>query len=368
MSTEYSYIETPISSDNTNNSFFLFTNLIGVMLFTRFLYILAIKIEHMSEVDFDTFTNKYMSNLSYISYLGNAFKTIIINTDTFIQSIVFSNDINNNALDNDLSNDVDVLANPPALVKYENKYLERYRNLEDIELSAEKLDSLKTSILMETTPLGNVIMFYDNSRASFVFYSDSTIPYRYLETVGRKYVIYNNCKKIFVDMEVEISEAERLTKESSDSSSSSSSSGGGSGGGGSGGGGSGGGGSSGGGNSISADVIDGTRENVDATESSDKNVGIGAKKNVFAKLKKYNNDTMKSVVASGSAKSGPLTRSAAKNTTQSTSSSIIKEHANRYSYEGKLVNFSFLKKVDRKVVDKNYALSFADFKKLGKTK
>ena len=186
-------------------------------------------------------------------------------------------------------------------------------------------------------------MFYYNSRSSFVFYSDSTIPYRYLETVGRKYVIYNNCKKIFVDMEMEISEAERLTKESSDS-------------------------SSGGGSSISAVVIDGKRENVDATESSDKSVGVGPKKNVFAKLKKYNNDTMKSVVASGSAKSGPLTRSAAKNTAQSTSSSIIKEHANRYSYEGKLVNFSFLKKVDRKVVDKNYALSFADFKKLGKTK
>jgi len=353
MSTEYSYIETPISSDNTNNSFFSFMNLIGVMLFTRFLYILAIKIESIPDVEFDTFTNKYMSNLSYISYLGNAFKSVIINTDTFIQSIVFSNDIDNNALDNDSSNDGDVdvdgevLASPPPLVPYENKYLERYRNLEDTELSAEKLDSLKTSILMETTPLGNVVMFYDTSRSSFVFYSDSTIPYRYLETVGRKYVIYNNCKKIFVDMEVEISEAERLTKESSDSSSSS---------------------SSGGGSSSTVDVIDGTRENVDATESSDKSVGVGAKKNVFAKLKKYNNDTMKSVVASGSAKSGPLTRSAAKNTAQSTSSSIIKEHANRYSYEGKLVNFSFLKKVDRKVVDKNYALSFADFKKLGKTK
>jgi hypothetical protein len=43
---------------------------------------------------------------------------------------------------------------------------------------------------------------------------------------------------------------------------------------------------------------------------------------------------------------------------------ILKERANRYSYQGKMVNFSFLKKVDRKVVDKTYALSFAEFKKM----
>jgi len=33
-----------------------------------------------------------------------------------------------------------------------------------------------------------------------------------------------------------------------------------------------------------------------------------------------------------------------------------------------MVNFSFLKKVSRKVVDKKYAMSFADFKKMQKEK
>ena len=43
---------------------------------------------------------------------------------------------------------------------------------------------------------------------------------------------------------------------------------------------------------------------------------------------------------------------------------VLKENANRYTCEGKLSNFNFLKKPDRKVIDKKYAMSFAEFKKL----
>ena len=49
--------------------------------------------------------------------------------------------------------------------------------------------------------------------------------------------------------------------------------------------------------------------------------------------------------------------------TKNQANKVVKEKANRYSYEGKLINFNFLKKVDRKVVDKNYGMSFAEFKK-----
>ena len=47
---------------------------------------------------------------------------------------------------------------------------------------------------------------------------------------------------------------------------------------------------------------------------------------------------------------------------------LLKENANRYSYEGKISNFNFLKKIDRKVVDKKYAMTFADFKRLQEEK
>jgi hypothetical protein len=47
---------------------------------------------------------------------------------------------------------------------------------------------------------------------------------------------------------------------------------------------------------------------------------------------------------------------------------LLKDKANRYTYEGKISNFNFLKKVERKVVDKKYAMTFADFKKMQQKK
>ena len=43
---------------------------------------------------------------------------------------------------------------------------------------------------------------------------------------------------------------------------------------------------------------------------------------------------------------------------------LLKENANRYTWEGRMSNFSLIKKVNKKHVDKNYEMSFADFKKM----
>ena len=45
---------------------------------------------------------------------------------------------------------------------------------------------------------------------------------------------------------------------------------------------------------------------------------------------------------------------------------LLKERANRYTYEGKIANFNFLQKIERKVFNKKLGLSFADFKKMRK--
>jgi hypothetical protein len=45
---------------------------------------------------------------------------------------------------------------------------------------------------------------------------------------------------------------------------------------------------------------------------------------------------------------------------------LLKEKANRYTWEGRLSDFCPLKKIDKKVVNKKLALSFADFKLLQK--
>jgi len=197
----------------------------------------------------------------------------------------------------------------------------------------ERFNGLKNNMIMEKTPLGNVLMFYNNSRSSFEYYSDSTLPYRYLEVIGRKYVITYNCKRIYVDMSKEIEDAEKKLADKKQK------------------------------------EEDESKKKEEVAEKAKLKMGGDAadvqepqKKNVFAKFKTYNKDT------SIKAAAVPLDRPAPVKQTAPQEEKIVKERANRYSFEGKLVNFSFLKKVDRKAVDNRYGMSFAEFKKMQQKK
>jgi len=192
----------------------------------------------------------------------------------------------------------------------------------------ERLDGLKNNFIFEKTPLGNVIMYWNNSRESFEFYSDNTIPYRYLETVGRKYVKTFNCRQIYVDMEFELSEFERKQKEKQDD---------------------------------SIKLLE-EKQKMELEQNTGFNSNLG-KKNVFAKFKNYNKESGTGKVNRGAA---PPKNSIPNNNNvkKADEKTILKENANRYTCEGKIANFSFLKKPDRKIIDKKYAMSFADYKKL----
>lgn len=206
--------------------------------------------------------------------------------------------------------------------RYEEKYMEQFHNMSIIELTEEQKEMLKNNILFETTPLGLVIMFYRQKKECFEFYSDYTIPYRFLETIGRKYVLTYNCKTLFVDMEEELKlakeklEAEEKEKQEKEK-------------------------------KLSDEKLNGTS----STSSNDK-------KNVFAKFKTYNKETTKQVV------SAPAKNQGTKDVTTNTKNMLLKENANKYSYGGRISNFSILKKVDKKLVDKRLAMTFAEFKKL----
>jgi hypothetical protein len=196
-----------------------------------------------------------------------------------------------------------------------------------------RLDGLKNNFVFEKTPLGNVIMYWNNSRESFEFYSDNTIPYRYLETVGRKYVKTFNCRQIYVDMEFELSEFERKQREKQD-------------------------------NILleekkKLELELELEQNTSFNSNSNSNLG---KKDVFAKFKNYNKESGTGKVNRGAA---PPKNSIPNNNNvkKADEKTILKENANRYTCEGKIANFSFLKKPDRKVIDKKYAMSFADYKK-----
>ncbi len=192
---------------------------------------------------------------------------------------------------------------------------------------------------MEKTPLGNVLMLYNNKRGSFEYYSDNTIPYRYLETVSRKYVKTFGCRPIYCDMEEELKNYEKKLEEKEREKEEK--------------------------QELEKRILEEKR----ILDEKNMSVTVVAepKKNVFAKFKSYNKEagTGHVNIAAPPKNSIPNNK-----VTESVSDEkvLLKENANRYSYEGKLSNFNFLKKVDRKIVDKKYAMTFADFKRLQEEK
>jgi hypothetical protein len=185
----------------------------------------------------------------------------------------------------------------------------------------KRLEKLKDCFVMEKTPLGNVLMTYNVSRNSFQFYSDNVIPYRYLEPVGRKFVKFFDCRPIYYDMEEELKNCEiKLEREEREK----------------------------------EEELKKEKEKGESDKTQ--------KKNVFAKFKSYNKESGTGHVNTGVP---PKNSIHGKQATQRNLNAkiLLKENANRYTYEGKLSNFNILKKVDKKLVDKKLALSFADFKK-----
>jgi len=193
--------------------------------------------------------------------------------------------------------------------KYEEKYLDRFDKLELLPLSREKVEALKNTIVMETTPLGNVIMYWDQRKEAFTYFSDATIPYRYLEVVARKYVIVNQCKDIYIDMREELKTAKR--------------------------------------------VLDEKKRRLEEEHKTEKEVP--KKKSVFAQLKQYNHLT-----AAADPKTSAIPTPHPNTRQKEEKPTLVKERANIYSREGKMNQFSFLK---REWVDKRKELSFSDYKR-----
>jgi len=60
----------------------------------------------------------------------------------------------------------------------------------------------KSRILIENTPRGNVMIYFNPYLLSYHYYSDEQIiPYKILEQVATKYVVMYRCKDFFIDVE-----------------------------------------------------------------------------------------------------------------------------------------------------------------------
>jgi len=260
-----------------------------------------------------------------------------------ITKMLLSDDLDDDDDDYDDKKHENVLTKKKVydITNYKEKYLDKFDKVIDEYHTPEELNMLKSNLVIENTPHGNVIMYWDNEKKSFVYYADGSIPYYALEVVARKYVINNNCKAIFVDMNYEINLAKQKLENKKINATISVN-----------------------GNKIQ-DIADKLSEN---TSKNTKSSSSSSSLNIFAKFKKYNNESIKSsvVVKDSSTKqtgnAGKSSSSSSSKQVNNSEETILKEKANRYSYEGKIANFSFLKKVDKKVTDKKYTLSFSDFK------
>lgn len=197
----------------------------------------------------------------------------------------------------------------------EDQLLEQSRN----HIIRIHLEKLKKCFVIEKTPLGNVAMYYNVDRESFEYFSDNTIPYRFLEVIGRKYAITFYCRPLYIVMEEELKKYEKKLEEK-------------------------------------------LKEEKLKEEELKKNTNIiVAKKNVFAKFKSYNTEAGSGRVNKAPPPKNSIPRSKQENVNAKI---ILKESANHYTYEGRFSNFNPLQKIERKQVDKKYGTSYTEFKKM----
>ena len=112
-------------------------------------------------------------------------------------------------------------------VKYDNGWFDDLDELKKSLLpsllpSSSLLPSLLPSLpsfspgvsLRETTPRGEIVMYYDAETKSFNYYSNSkNIPYSTLDAVARKYVCLYNVPSIYIDIRDEVQKGrEKLSK------------------------------------------------------------------------------------------------------------------------------------------------------------
>lgn len=71
----------------------------------------------------------------------------------------------------------------------------------------KRIEGLVTKKIIEETPLGKVLMYYDSKNETFCYHGKKNIPYNYLETVARKYVRKYDCRPLYIDSRKELEKA-----------------------------------------------------------------------------------------------------------------------------------------------------------------
>jgi hypothetical protein len=93
----------------------------------------------------------------------------------------------------------------PEHVKYDNGWYAEFDELQKRLIKPTPMLSDPPSTIQETTPRGEILMYYDVNNKEFVYYSNNkNLPYRTLDAVARKYVCLHNVPSIYVDIREEV--------------------------------------------------------------------------------------------------------------------------------------------------------------------
>ena len=249
--------------------------------------------------------------VNYYYYLFMYFfsSTTFIYSVLWIQNQLIERDLSyyrNSDSDSDSEETEENTQNETSNIPYENEMFEEYDNLEGKELTEDFVKDLSLNTITETIPrVGDVLMYYDSELESFVYHSKTKeIPYKYLETVARKYVIHYDCKNIYVDIRKEYENGVNKCKEIKEKEKASA-------------------------------------EQTTTTDAEPSNEN--KKKQLFVKLKSYN-------------------RKAEVNSKQKDKIYILREHSNRYSYRGKIEEYK--EPVTSECENTDPTIDFSTFKKI----
>lgn len=281
-----------------------------------------------------------MFEVSYIILIPNFFAIIalmmLISKSGHLKNMLIFNDTESESVEET------PIEKKKPIIRYEDKYKDEInklfqKNMEYITENKEpKKEHQGKTMVIDATPLGNVMMTWSKERESFIYYADSTIPYRFLETVARKYVIMTDHVELYIDMDTEIEACKKEIVEK---------------------------------NKIEEEEkqkkeLYTIKENEGEQINTKDNNTKPAKRDVFAKFKGYNNESIqsKAVTLSGK-KNPPVPRNTNINTNEK-KNVILKTRANRYSCEGKLINFPFVSNLKRTDHTPPIETSFAEFKRM----
>lgn len=147
-----------------------------------------------SKSNFDYLT-MLVNILYYSSFLFTFLSTSVIFMIFFISKFIYY----------PLKKDFNISYNKnPSLYDYEPflfEYIDEYNSTKLSDISNNFLNILKYKFILTNTPYGIIIMNYDCNNYSFDYYckNSNTIPFEYLDTIARIYVVNYDCKKIYIE-------------------------------------------------------------------------------------------------------------------------------------------------------------------------